>query len=219
MSRPVSKRQPERVFLPYKVSIGKKAFKLEEFMSENEENVTTFDAWRFKSLETQIASLRTQVLRMEADWDDIRDPTMSAATFARISKLVDDSTAMGEEALDRADKFMCLRLERTQETKVETSQGDETLPIVPQQEATGKHDRLDNTLRPAERLSRTMSLEEATKWLTNFESYLDWNKRIVDKRTVYSIRQLLESSLDASLVSKLRTDVAVTPETEVRGEA
>ena len=67
MSRPVSKRQPERVFLPYEVSIAKKAFKLEEFMAENEENVTTFDAWRFKSLETQIASLRTQVLRMETD--------------------------------------------------------------------------------------------------------------------------------------------------------
>ena len=156
---------------------------------------------------------------METDWDEMRDATMPAAAFDKISKLVDDSMATGEEAIERADKFMCLRLEQTQDTKVETGQGDETLPIVPQQEATDKHDRLDNTLRPAERLSRTMSLEEATKWLTNFESYLDWNKRIVDKRTIYSIRQLLESSLDASLVSKLRTDVAVTPETEVRGEA
>ena len=143
---------------------------------------------------------------------------MPAATFDKISKLVDDSMATGEEALDRADKFMCLCLERTQETKVETGQGDETLPIVPQQEATDKHDRLDNTLRPAERLSRTMSLEEATKWLTQFESYLDWNKRIINKRTVYSIRQLLEGSLDASLVNKLRTDANVTPETAVRGE-
>jgi hypothetical protein len=93
MLRPVSKRQQERVFLPYEVSIAKKAFKLEEFMAENEENVTTFNAWRFKSLETQIASLRTQVLRMEADWDEMRDPTMPAATFDKISKLVDDSMA------------------------------------------------------------------------------------------------------------------------------
>ena len=71
MSRPVLKRQPERGFLPYEVNIAKKAFKLEEFMAENKENVTTFDAWRFRSLETQIASLRTQVLRMEADWDEM----------------------------------------------------------------------------------------------------------------------------------------------------
>ena len=43
MSRPVSKRQPERVFLPYKVSIAKKALKLEEFMADNDGNVTDFD--------------------------------------------------------------------------------------------------------------------------------------------------------------------------------
>ena len=120
---------------------------------------------------------------------------MAAAAFAKISKLVVDSTALGEETLDRADKFMRLRMD-ARDTKVETGQGDKPLPtVVPQQEATGKHDRLDNTLCPAERLSRTMSLEEATKWLTNFESYLDWNKRIVAKRSVYSIRNLLESSL------------------------
>ena len=97
----------------------------------------------------------------------MRDDSMPTAAFNKISKLVDDSMATGEEAIDRADKFMCLCLERTRQAKVETGQGDETLPIDPQQEATGKHDRLDNTLRPAECLSRTMSLKEATKWLTN----------------------------------------------------
>ena len=90
MLKPVSKRNPERVFLPYGASIAKKALKLEEFMADNVENVKNFDAWRFKTLETQIASLRTQVLRMEADWDEMRDPTMPAATFDKISKLVDD---------------------------------------------------------------------------------------------------------------------------------
>jgi hypothetical protein len=144
---------------------------------------------------------------------------MPTAAFNKISKLVDDSMATGEEAIERADKFMCLRLERTRQAKEETRQRDETLPIDPQQEATGKHDRLDNTLCLAERLSRTMSLEEATKWLTFFESYLDWNKRIIAKRSVSSIQNLLESSLDASLVSKLQTDVTVTADTTVRGEA
>jgi hypothetical protein len=59
MSKPVSKRNPEKVFLPYEVSISKKALKLEEFMADNVENVKNFDAWRFKTLDTQIASLRT----------------------------------------------------------------------------------------------------------------------------------------------------------------
>ena len=84
---------------------------------------------------------------------------------------------------------------------------------------TGKHDRLDNTLRPKERLSRTMSLEEATKWLKNFESYLNWNKLVIAKRSVSSLRDLLESSLDAGLVSKLQTDETVTADTTVRGPA
>ena len=48
-----------------------------------------------------------------------------------------------------------------------------------------------------------MSLEEATKWLKNFESYLNWNKLVIAKRSVSSLRDLLESSLDAGLVSKL----------------
>ena len=106
MSRPASKRQPVRVFLLYELNIAKKAYKLEEFMAATKENVVNFDAWSFKSLETQVLALRTQVLRMESDWDELRDPTMAAAAFAKISKLVVDSTALGEDTLDRADKFM-----------------------------------------------------------------------------------------------------------------
>ena len=43
MLKPVSKRNPERVFLPYEASIAKKALKLEEFMADNDGNVTDFD--------------------------------------------------------------------------------------------------------------------------------------------------------------------------------
>ena len=89
--------------------------------------------------------------------------------------------------------------------------------VDPPMGTTGKHDRLDNT--PKERLSRTMSLEEATKWLKNFESYLDWNKQVIAKRSVSSLRDLLERSLDACLVSKLQTDETVTVATTVRGAA
>jgi hypothetical protein len=52
-------------------------------------------------------------------------------------------------------------------------------PVVTPQETTGKHDRLDHTLRPDGRLSRTISLEEATTWLKSFESYLEWNEPVI----------------------------------------
>ena len=55
---------------------------------------------------------------------------------------------------------------------------------TPLARTTGKHDRLDNTLCPAERLSRTMSLKEATKWLKNFESYMNWNGLVIAKNTL-----------------------------------
>ena len=66
---------------------------------------------------------------------------------------------------------------------------------------TGKLDgRLDNTLRPEKNLSRTMSLEEATKWIEQFESYLIWNKPLIGKKSDTAVRNLLESSLEAGLV-------------------
>ena len=62
-----------------------------------------------------------------------------------------------------------------------------------------------------------MSLEEATKWLKNFESYLNWNKPVIAKKSPEHLRNLLESFLDASMVSKLQTDEVVTEDTLVRG--
>jgi hypothetical protein len=83
--------------------------------------------------------------------------------------------------------------------------------------ASGKLERLDNTLRPTDRLSRTMTLEEASKWLKNFDSYLTWNKPVIDKKSLTHLRSLLESFLDASMVSKLQTDESITEDTLVRG--
>jgi hypothetical protein len=82
----------------------------------------------------------------------------------------------------------------------------------------GKQDgRLDNTLKPDKNLSRTMSLEEATTWIVLFESYLNWNKQLLGRKSITAVRHLLESSLEAGLVSKLRTDVSIGTETEVQG--
>ena len=48
--------------------------------------------------------------------------------------------------------------------------------------ASGKTERLENTLRPMTKLTRTMTLEEASKWLSNFGSYFDWNEAVLARR-------------------------------------
>ena len=76
-------------------------------------------------------------------------------------------------------------------------------PTETSQKTTGKQERLDHTLRPHGHLRRTMSLEEATKWLKNFESYLVWNESVIAKRNACS-RDLLEGCLEADLVAMLQ---------------
>ena len=74
---------------------------------------------------------------------------------------------------------------------------------------TSKQDgRLDNTLKRDKNLSRTVSLEEATTWITQIESYHNWNKQLIVKKSDTAVQNHLESSLEAWLVSKLRTDVS-----------
>ena len=114
-----SKRNPDRVFHPYVTNVTKKTLRLEEFMAANEEDETDFGTWRFNTLETHIALLRIQVLRMETDWDEMRDNSMPTAAFNRISTMVDDSMATADETLNKAEKFMCLRLDRAQQAAEE----------------------------------------------------------------------------------------------------
>ena len=108
----MSKRNPNRVFHPYVTNVTKKTLRLEEFMAANEEDETDFGTWRLNTLETHITSLRDQVSRMETNWDVMRNDTMSATVFNKISQLVDESMATADVALDKAEKFMCLRIDR-----------------------------------------------------------------------------------------------------------
>ena len=80
-----------------------------------------------------------------------------------------------------------------------------------------RHETLDNTLRPDRQLSETMSLEEATRWLKTFESYLAWNESVINRKSPKCLRDLLESLLDTSLVSRMVKDESITERTTVRG--
>jgi hypothetical protein len=60
-----------------------------------------------------------------------------------------------------------------------------------------------------------MSLEEATRWLMAFDSYLAWNESVIDRKSP----KCLESQLDTSLLSRMAKDESVTEKTTVRGSA
>ena len=130
--------------------------------------------------------------------------------------------AAAEAALAKTDLFVC-QAAAQQSTRKERGPKPEDVHSsnLPDSSllgtALGKLERLDNTLRPTDRLSRTMTLEEASKWLKNFDSYLNWNEPVIAKKSPEHLRNLLESFLDASMVSKLQTDEVVTEDTLVRG--
>ena len=71
--------------------------------------------------------------------------------------------AAADVALDKANTFMCQHLEQEREQQAMKeeigTQTEDTHPTNTSLAGT----RLDNNLRPTDRLSRTMSLEEATK--------------------------------------------------------
>ena len=122
--------------------------------------------------------------------------------------------AAAEAALAKTDLFVC-QAAAQQSTRKERGPKPEDVHSSNSPDssllgtALGKLERLDNTLRPTDRLSQTMTLEEESKWLKNFDSYLNWNKPIIKNKTPERLRNLFESCLEASMISKLHTDEAV----------
>jgi hypothetical protein len=82
--------------------------------------------------------------------------------------------------------------------------------------ASRRYEKMDNTLRPDRRLCEAMSLEEATKWIMSFDSYLTWNDSIIDRKSLKCVRNLLESHLDTSLLSRMAKDKSITERTTVQ---
>ena len=139
---------------------------------------------------------------------------------------------IGLDVLDRADIFM---LERTKRVPPPAAEG--TPPAVERAQAaqvpaqdlpradvgtepvaetgSGGGAKMDNTLRPTDKLTRTMSLEEASTWLKTFTNYLNWNKAALDRKSNADVRHLLEINLDAG--SKLDTDETINKDSPVRG--
>ena len=202
------------------MSIVKKRLRLITFMADYKGDTTVFNKCKLTSLTTYMEVLRGQVERMEASLNTMReDGSLSPTAFEDIGGLFEGTQKEAEETLDLADKF---RIERakiaTEEDVKEEEMGDVSSQGDQPSRNTGKQDgRLDNTLKPDKNLSRTVSLEEATTWITQIKSYHNWNKQLIVKKSNTAVRNLLESSLEARLVSKLWTDVSIGTGTKVQG--
>ena len=75
-------------------------------MDENGENGVVLDDGRWDTLAYGVASLRERMTQIESDWDQFRDQAMTRDTLEEVSQVVDGYMLLGEDILERADRFM-----------------------------------------------------------------------------------------------------------------
>jgi hypothetical protein len=203
------KRTPDfdRVFLPLTVAVEKKINKLAMLMERlgDDDNVSDF---QLRIVMTHTETLRGNLERLENNWIRLRDGIAQCDKF-RLTQTVETTIANAEDTLMAAEMFMCSRGPGTRPEDADD--------FDPSQSRPGKPERLETALRPPTLLNRNMTLEEATRWIKSFDSYLNWNERIIRNKTPAQLRSLLENSLEAGMVSKLLTDDAVNDDTPIQG--
>ena len=136
-------------------------------------------------------------------WLDRRDE-IHPISKEKIRKNVDSTVLMGEAALRKAERFA------TQCCGVTPNR-------TPPNTSTDKPDRLENTLKPDGCLKRDMTLEEARTWLRKFDKWFEWNAPVLAKKNQDMQRAILENYLDDRMLSRMKTDATVKPDTPIRG--
>ena len=136
-------------------------------------------------------------------WLDRRDEIHPIST-EKIRKLVDSTVHMGEAALRKAERFIA------QHCGIAPTQKPPNTPM-------DKPDRLDNTLKPDGCLKRSMTLEEARTWLRKFDKWFEWNAPILAKKDAEMQKAILENYLDDRMLSRMKTDATIKPDTPIRG--
>ena len=142
--------------------------------------------------------LQESIDHCQLSWLEKRNEVHPLST-EKIRKLVDSTVNMGEAALRKAERF--------------TAQGDKPTARTP----VDRPDLLDNTLKPDGYLKRSMTLEEARIWIRKFEQWFRWNATVIAKKDCETQRVLLENFLDDRMLSRVKSDATVTPDTPVRG--
>ena len=84
---------------------------METLLDGNRGDGVVLDEGRWDTLAHDFASLREQLSRMECGWDWFREQAMTQDTFDGVSQTVDGYMLLGEDILDRADRFTLLREE------------------------------------------------------------------------------------------------------------
>ena len=84
---------------------------METLLDGNRGDGVVLDEGRWDTLAHDIASLREQLSRMECGWDWFREQAMTQDTFDGVSQTVDGYMLLGEDVLDRADRFTLSREE------------------------------------------------------------------------------------------------------------
>jgi hypothetical protein len=78
------------------VGVAKKAQMMEAFLYKNEGDKEALSDWGLDTLASYVVALREQLMRMEHDWDRVRNQIMP-----QVSQMVDESMLFGEDVLDR----------------------------------------------------------------------------------------------------------------------
>ena len=84
---------------------------MEAFLDENIGEGVVLDNGRWDTLAYDVASLREQLTQMEHGWDWFRNQATAQDTFDKVSQMVDGYMLLGEDVLDRADRFTLSREE------------------------------------------------------------------------------------------------------------
>ena len=75
--------------------------------------------------------------------------------------------------------------------------------------------KIDEMLKPKELLLRSMTLEEANQWFTNFRAFLKHNEKALSRQDISVSRALLNNSIEAGWSSALRADAKIQATTPI----
>ena len=154
---------------------------------ESLEDVDNFGELQCKILMTHANTLRGKMEHMEVQWDSLQDG-IPQDNYNQIKAIIKESMDAAETALQGAESFVCHAAQQVTSMAHGTKSEDaNSLALTPDSSllgtASGKPERLENTLHPIVNLSRTMTLEVASTWLKKFDSYLEWNKAVISKKS------------------------------------
>ena len=158
-------------------------------------------------LNSLIDKLAQQLERYEKSWDEQFQPILDEdeTEFDKYDHDLSDTKKAvrktREDALDFISKFQS----KSQTPAISTG-------------AQARSTKIDDTFKPKEVLTRSMTLEEFNVWCDRFSAYVEQNQNILSEQSATVKREFLYNCIDASLTQALQTDSTITNETPITGD-